>query len=373
MKETFPKDDFGVIVENSNGKEIIEYLASKGFNKYNLSGGAQDNSFYSVLKGTKHIHCSSGKYFSKTYTIQELKQLENMIDYTIPGTKLPKVPRGIEYRGSHWSILERNKKTELIYTDYISFGSRLWQGEIWILAEKKDYVHAYYYLFKLTDLQKLTNQNMEEQEIIGYKLVKENFLNAVKEITNFRNYKYTELEEFGSWAVNNNPNPTSCYTALKKAGVLYLWFEPVYITQYKVGDWVITTNDSKNYDGIPLKITEIFKGSFGKTYCKFHLHESNNFYFNMIKRLATKEEIEKASEQIISMNGKFNLTIKDKKVFHNNTEDITNFVIELVEHYSKTSFDKYNVRIGGISFNSSGCQNHITYITDWLKVYDLIK
>lgn len=29
MKQEFPKDDFGVIIEKNNGKEIIDYLINK--------------------------------------------------------------------------------------------------------------------------------------------------------------------------------------------------------------------------------------------------------------------------------------------------------------------------------------------------------
>ena len=52
MKEQFPKDDFGVIVENSNGKEILDYLVSKGFRNCGYDGDAKNNSFYLGVKSS---------------------------------------------------------------------------------------------------------------------------------------------------------------------------------------------------------------------------------------------------------------------------------------------------------------------------------
>lgn len=50
MPETFPKDDFGVIVEN-NGKEIIDYLVNKGFDKnFYLGINVTNGSFYYIEK-----------------------------------------------------------------------------------------------------------------------------------------------------------------------------------------------------------------------------------------------------------------------------------------------------------------------------------
>ena len=53
MKEQFPKDDFGVIVENSNGKEILDYLVSKGFRNCGYDGDAKNNSFYFIESDKK--------------------------------------------------------------------------------------------------------------------------------------------------------------------------------------------------------------------------------------------------------------------------------------------------------------------------------
>lgn len=76
-KEQFPKDDFGVIVENNNGKEIIDYLVSKGFNNYyNFKGNKENYSVYVINKGI--IDCRS--IASKTYTLQQLKNLENNME-----------------------------------------------------------------------------------------------------------------------------------------------------------------------------------------------------------------------------------------------------------------------------------------------------
>lgn len=76
QEEQFPKDDFGVVVENSNGAEILSYLSTKGFNTA-LMTGTSKSGYYGIKKGNDFIGCYESGYFSKTYTLQQLKQLDN--------------------------------------------------------------------------------------------------------------------------------------------------------------------------------------------------------------------------------------------------------------------------------------------------------
>lgn len=78
------------------------------------------------------------------------------------------------------------------------------------------------------------------------------------------------------------------------------------------------------------------------------------------------------------MNGKFNLTIKNKKVYHK-SEDITNYVLEIGKRHS-LSGNQYSDYYCGFSFtvkdiilSKTGCESQETYLSDWLKVYELIK
>ena len=77
------------------------------------------------------------------------------------------------------------------------------------------------------------------------------------------------------------------------------------------------------------------------------------------------------------MNGKFNLTVKGKKVFHN-IEDITNYVLEVGEQYStgsnlKGKFAGYDFHIKDMVLSKTGCESKETFLSQWLKVYNLIK
>jgi len=89
-KEQFPKDDFGVIVENNNGKEIIDYLVSKGFIKKDYIEGLLQSSYIYGVKANIIDWTLSKTYYSKTYTLQQLKNLENnMENKEIIGYKAP--------------------------------------------------------------------------------------------------------------------------------------------------------------------------------------------------------------------------------------------------------------------------------------------
>lgn len=57
-EETFPIDDFGVKVENGNGKEIIDYLVSKGFiNANDYIGYGSNGIHYFIKTMSKNIDC----------------------------------------------------------------------------------------------------------------------------------------------------------------------------------------------------------------------------------------------------------------------------------------------------------------------------
>lgn len=94
-EEAFPLDDFGVLVENGNGKEIVEYLVSKGFNNYNQFRGTDTDCYYGIKNN--QIECGYRTYFSKTYTLQQLKQLD-MENKKIIGYKLIKPEYEHAYR-----------------------------------------------------------------------------------------------------------------------------------------------------------------------------------------------------------------------------------------------------------------------------------
>lgn len=70
----------------------------------------------------------------------------------------------------------------------------------------------------------------------------------------------------------------------------------------------------------------------------------------------------------------FDVIVQNGKCFHN-TDDITSFVIELVEIYEKTpqKIGEYDCILGKITFTKTGCENIETTLTEWKEVYAEIK
>lgn len=94
-----------------------------------------------------------------------------MIDFTKKGTKLPTIPKNIEYTVNnidyHTSEAFFNS-----HSDFISYGStKNKYGESYILAESKDYTGNKYYEIKISDIEFLANaQGMsQEEKITGYR------------------------------------------------------------------------------------------------------------------------------------------------------------------------------------------------------------
>lgn len=71
------------------------------------------------------------------------------------------------------------------------------------------------------------------------------------------------------------------------------------------------------------------------------------------------------------MNDYFSLTIKGKKVYHNN-EDITKFVMEMGTFYEtviKNKPSSYACFVQDVIFLRTGCVDEPTKLSDWLTVY----
>jgi len=103
-------------------------------------------------------------------------------------------------------------------------------------------------LFKKLHSNTITKTNMKE--IIGYKLkdsAKQYEKAAAKII---HGTAYTGKLNRYSGGYNFNVG-SDAYTTLKEAGVLDLWFEPVYKDSYKVGDYVYCLESGKNHSNHP--------------------------------------------------------------------------------------------------------------------------
>lgn len=150
-------------------------------------------------------------------------------------------------------------------------------------------------------------QDMENKQIIGYKLSETKFLKAAVAIEGFQETGFSNIEN----RVFTLKEHQESINRWKEADVLNSWFTPVYETK----------------------------------------------------------------EEIISINGQFNLKVKDKRVYHNGNEDITDYVKSMGEWYENIpkKFGKYDFIVMDITLSKTGCESKETHISQWLKVYNLIK
>jgi hypothetical protein len=85
-----------------------------------------------------------------------------MKDFKIKGTKLPTIPVGTEYRVVDW--YDDNQFTSHEKINLVSYGSRQYGGEDYILADYSNYDGDQFYMFKLKDIERLAEkQNLMEQ------------------------------------------------------------------------------------------------------------------------------------------------------------------------------------------------------------------
>lgn len=116
----------------------------------------------------------------------------------------------------------------------------------------------------------LNQKVMEEKEIIGYKLKEgyEHYRKAAEEITGFRNPSNSE-EYFTDFFKKKLLLNGTFINRLEKAGVLDLWFEPVYkaeIPDIKAGDYIYIIDACggyRKYNGDVLKVISFEKEDLG--------------------------------------------------------------------------------------------------------------
>lgn len=246
------------------------------------------------------------------------------------------------------------------------------------------------------DFDQVEFENMVKK-IVGYKLKHEyNYLiSAAEKIGNFFNWSALESDKEYEWK-----NET--IAEFKKAGVLDIWFEPVYKEEeedFKINEWVFISSYPSCWASLcnkncPSKEEFPFIGQITQIK-KDEKHdytgaEIDNFGWNLTKlienkniRKATPEEIEigkkqreKRKVQNVFVGGKFTVQVKgNEKVFHGQ-DDITDFVKEMFHFFSpseKHMFGKYSALIKDVTFSRTGCQITETKLSDWMNVYNLIK
>jgi hypothetical protein len=234
-------------------------------------------------------------------------------------------------------------------------------GKYNYLKEKYNYTEITFEQFKK---YVLNQNNMENnKQIIGYKLIKEEYREAA--------YKIANVSCFVNDMVDFQEN-SYIKEKLEEAGVLDIWFEPVYEEEFKVGDWVTFWSeiDKKLYSS---KIKEWTPHN----YCK--LENGLEPFKHLIKK-ATPEEIEKASKTIVKMyssnKGEFEIEVVNGKAYYRpeNKHLPKEWIRDIINSYGniliqKNVINPYNVEISSINV---GCY-HNCKKEDWENVYKLLK
>lgn len=289
LKPTFPRSD------RRNGC----IFPPGGFSPHNLPPALQSS------------HTSDAMDSFELFTRQH-----NMTDYKVPGTPIPYNPELILYRklGTYQFVMECTLKELSRPLELVSKGYYTLNGRLLIKVEYKnsDFGLCTYYCFE--DDLKLNKKDMNKR-IIGYNLkpnLKTNILEAMIKIAG---NPLTGTTEGCKFLINS-----TVWSRFKEAGVLDLWFDPVFETQ----------------------------------------------------------------EENISMNGQFAIKVKDGRAYHQGScsggEDITEFVKQLVNIFTHP-IEINNGTIGGrkveiesVTFKSTGCEkNKITRLSDWVELSKKLK
>jgi hypothetical protein len=279
----FDESKFGITIDKTFYQNLIpEYLGQP------FGGRHKGNVLHNRI-GREITFEQFNKYVLK-------KEEKTMIDYTIKGTKIPTIPINTEYRVFFWSETRSNEKISFACTDFISYGSTIFKGDTYIKAETVGYPGTGYYMFKLSDIQNLTKETMENnKKLIGYKLIKPEFKKAAEEIMQV--IFSSDLEV----------TVPSCIANLRNALILDLWFEPIYEEEFNTGDWIFVEQAVSGAFGIHNKVGVItdekstdgcgtgYKVKFGERVWAIGTKAKI--------RKATHEEIEKASIKLPTING----------------------------------------------------------------------
>ena len=171
-----------------------------------------------------------------------------------------------------------------------------------------------------------------EKKIIGYKLTKPEYEKAANQITGAENL------------ISQNYNfqiDSIAYDRVVKAGVLDLWFEPVYKEEFKVGDWVTTTTEIANcYE--KYKKGEVFQ--LTEIQCEYVYFSPGQAVSKDRIRKATEEEIKKA--QSIEIGG-YGVKINSIDIEINNVSYSKNDLIVLKHLFKQGQIKSLNVGCSG--------------------------
>lgn len=298
-------------------------------NEKNTSGGdfflIEDIELYEDEKRTPE---------NPMYSVKELEEREDLVIYLDSQeefNKLKTITNNLTniYYGKHcYSLYKRNYSS---WSDKTNIGS--------------------YEKVKIIQINQIKELNMKEKEILGYKLIKPEYENAAKELTKGCRCDFTE----------NFIPECDAVKDWEKAGVLALWFEPVFFEEetFKIGDW-ITITDTKGITGwMDDTDKRTFKIHGEKT--KFHagflwqLKKGRGVYGEF--RLATPEEIKNATETVLVLSNNEKVIIELNKITASNREIDIKDIKKLMNPLGTLGKTSWNINIESIKI---GCWENVT-------------
>lgn len=103
--------------------------------------------------------------------------------------------------------------------------------------------------------------------------------------------------------------------------------------------------------------------------------EENHNIITMLKELKCMHWVEEIPQSVTINMGGFNVVVENK-IARVDGDDVTIFVRDMIGgHYFRTSFQfgSFDAQVKEVIFSKTGCKNTETKLSDWKKVYDLIK
>lgn len=266
---------------------------------------------------------SQNKTIMKKYTIKEFTE----------GKKAVKIENE-----EQWNKLNKVHKLTIKF-----YNSNLYTNQNTYNGGRQFYIDCGYETLEFSQL------DFEDEFVVGFKLKNVKYLEATKELIKSLGGKLGDdgwwdenaannLKEKG-WNFANGTNYGSIAQIMKEAGVLDLWFEPVYAIKFKENDWVVPLVESGysrpagSHCRTTARAYKVYhvdsKGV--RLYEKDNVSTDGNGYLNFkYVRLANPEEIKAAQIQLPIIKD-YNGTLNGYIVKYGCTEVNTNCLIDIYD------------------------------------------
>jgi hypothetical protein len=314
------------ILQSSN-KEVCDWFRKKshtktarinGIYKYMCYNSITEESFFDTKVPADYVEITFEQF--EKYALKEKTMEKRFVEVIDSEYRYPTHPKAKEYgciNYHHWKHLpgpENGQILEIVKEVLVNDSEKAY-----ILRDGSDVE----YIVGIEGVKLIKNEIMEKK-VIGYKLIKPEYEEAALKL--FDDGKPVVQ----NWNINLHKKgypkslPIDCegFKILKIAGVLDLWFEPVYEEeQFKVGDWVeLKARGTGNgmpfdVDSVIIQLLEIdeSKNPTGNLAQDSHfMVKYYDAYYRTEKRWilrkATPEEIAKVQE-IVLFFGKVKCTI----------------------------------------------------------------